>query len=130
MKLFCYSEWDGYEGVMRPVLLMLHSPGFDWTKTLDVKLEAPFESCTEDEFYYEAMSLTVPDHVYVRQVNGHRGKIGISMPLLAQYAHRLFAQSTNPPSLPDIARLVLRISDIEDMLVMERGVPVQKPAKP
>jgi hypothetical protein len=128
MKLTCYCEWDGYEGIQRPVLLLLYSTGFDWTKTLKVELEAPFESCDEDS-YNEAMSLTVPDHVYVRQANGQRGEIGISMPLLAQYAQRVLAQSANPPGLSDITRLVLRISDIEDMLVLERGVPVQKPGK-
>lgn len=121
MNIRCQYEWDGHSGVMLPSMLLVDSPGFDWTTMLEISLEAPFESFDTDLYEEERLSLTVPDHVYVRSPNSS-GTLRLSMPLLARFAERLFAESFDPPQLHEIGRLVLRLSDIEDMLFLEPGV--------
>lgn len=109
-------EWDPEQGIMQPVWFLIDSACLDWSERLVVRPEAPFQSISFDELDCDVLSLAVPDHVYVRHP-GRPGVIAIDMPELARYAERLFAVSKRPPLPGDIGRLLLRIPDIEDMLL-------------
>lgn len=120
MRISVVHNWDGDSGVMRPVSLLLDSQLFDWTRSLFIRLEAPFEHHDFDESDTDALSLTVPDHVYVRHPD-FPSEIGIHMPALRQHAERHLALFDWPVSTLDIRRLLLRLSDVEDVLRIEFG---------
>lgn len=115
MKITVFFDWDGDSGVMHPVSLLLDSQSFDWTRSLQICLEAPFEQHDFDEPDMDVLSLIVPDHTLVR-LPDYPHAFGIHMPSLRQYADRLLALSEGVASPSDIRRLMLRISDVEDAL--------------
>ncbi|MHA6481097.1 hypothetical protein ACX1C1_04135 [Paenibacillus sp. strain BS8-2] len=112
MRQIAFFEPDGETGKMHPAWLVLDRMNFDWTKTLYVNLETPFELLTLEEFDSDVASLSVPDFVFVRNPYDPK-EFGINFLLLAEFVRQ---QAHADPEDLEIDRLVLRISDIEDSL--------------
>lgn len=111
-----YYEEDGESGQWIPVWILLHdAKAFDWSKTLYIRLDGPFEAYGLDEWDEDLLALSVPDHVYVRHPRDP-ALVGIHLPTLRTYVYRQTAMADVPVSYLDMDRLLLRISDVEDVL--------------
>ncbi|MDF2835861.1 MAG: hypothetical protein K0Q63_1501 [Paenibacillus sp.] len=111
-----YYEEDGETGQQIPVWILLHdAKGADWSKTLYVRLNGPFEAHGLDEWDEDLLALSVPDHVYVRHPK-NQALVGLHLPTLRAYVERQTSIATEPIGILDIDRLLLRISDVEDVL--------------
>ncbi|MCU6712797.1 hypothetical protein M6D81_29255 [Paenibacillus sp. J5C_2022] len=111
-------EPDGEEGRMLPVWLILEGKlvEHDWQGTLTVPIDAPFQKADIDEWDYELPALAVPDYVYILQANDSARLVGIHMPALRTYVESIAITAGHPFKPEDIGRLMLRISDLEEML--------------
>ncbi|REK74379.1 hypothetical protein [Paenibacillus paeoniae] len=119
MRQAVFYEQDGDTGQLVPVWFMLDgTESLDWSHTLYLSLDAPFEQYLFDECDMDSMALSVPDHVYVRKVDDST-TFGIHLPRLQAYVEQIAAVAEQPFSLHDLSRLMLRISDIEDTLQFE-----------
>ncbi|GBG11348.1 hypothetical protein PAT3040_06149 [Paenibacillus agaridevorans] len=115
-KLHVLYERDGDSGHQLPVWVMLtEMRGTDWGQTLYIRLDAPFEAYASDVLDADTLAVAVPDHVYVRHKDDP-DVIGIHMPSLRTYVERYTALAEYPVHYTEMDRLLLRISDIEDML--------------
>lgn len=112
MRQIAFFEPDGETGKMLPVWLVLDRMNFNWSKTLYVNLESPFEMLTLEHFDTDVAALSVPDHAFVRNPYDSSA-VGIHFPVLAEFVRQ---QAHADPEELEIDRLVLRISDIEDTL--------------
>lgn len=111
-----YYEEDGETGQQIPVWILLHdASAFDWSKTLYIRLDGPFEAHGIHDWEEELLALSVPDHVYVRHPR-NPALVGLHLPTLRAYVDRQTAMADFPVSYLDIDRLLLRISDVEDVL--------------
>ncbi|MFD0589549.1 hypothetical protein ACFQZE_16290 [Paenibacillus sp. GCM10027627] len=119
MRQAVFYEMDGETGIQLPVWLMLDDIGGEqWNSALYILFEAPFERFLFHELDQDVMALSVPDHVYVKD-RDNPFAIGIHMPALKSYANRMMAASDDYYSEADLSRLMLRISDIEDILQLD-----------
>ncbi|RJE84283.1 hypothetical protein D3P07_23225 [Paenibacillus sp. 1011MAR3C5] len=119
MRQAVFYEQDGDTGQPLPMWLMIEKTEcLDWNSTLYVQLDAPFEQFLFDDCDIDSMALSVPDHVYVRNLDDP-SVFGIHLPALRAYVQRIAALAEHPFSLHDLSRLMLRISDIEDTLQVE-----------
>lgn len=103
-------DHEDITGLLSPVWVVLES-SFDWSKTLYFELESPFERLTFDEIDNEVLAFSVPDLVYIRHP-GYPYKVGLHLPSLQAYINKL----EQGIDFSDIHRLMLRISDIENIL--------------
>ncbi|MFD0959810.1 hypothetical protein [Paenibacillus chungangensis] len=111
-------EPDGEEGRLIPIWLILEGEPeeHDWQGMLTVPIDAPFQKAEADEWDYDVPALAVPDHVYVLQANDSARLVGIHMPALRTYVEGIVSIAGYPFKPEDVGRLMLRISDIEEML--------------
>ncbi|MFF2889820.1 hypothetical protein [Paenibacillus sp. NPDC057967] len=125
MRIAVFYEQDGDTGQPLPIWLMIEeTESLDWNNTLYIRLDAPFEQYLFEDYDMENMALSVPDHVYVRNIDDP-SVFGIHLPALSAYAKRIAAMAEHPFSLHDLSRLMLRISDIEETLQFEVRRQVQ-----
>jgi hypothetical protein len=111
-----YYEEDGETGQHIPVWILLRkAQAFDWSKTLYIRLDGPFEAHGLEEWEEDLLALSVPDHAYVRHPR-NPALLGLHLPTLRAYVERQPSLAADPVSVPDIDRLLLRISDAEDVL--------------
>ncbi|MCR2804206.1 hypothetical protein [Paenibacillus soyae] len=110
-----YSQNDETGELFPDWLLLTGIQGADWSKTLFLQLDAPFERYLADELEEDAMTLAVPDSVYVRDRTG-KTLLGLHLPSLKTYVERIASVSGTPFSYLELTRLLLRFSDIEDTL--------------
>lgn len=119
MRQAVFYERDSETGMPVPIWMMLEgTDALDWSKTLYLRLDAPFEQYLFEEFDMDSMALSVPDHVYVRRID-NPSTFGIHLPALQIYVEQIAAVSEHPFTLQDLSRLMLRITDIEDTLQSE-----------
>jgi len=119
MRQAVFYEQDADSGQPIPIWLMIeNTEALDWDSTLYIGLDAPFEQYLFDDCDMDSMVLSVPDHVYVRNMEDP-SVFGIHLPALKAYVRRIAAVADQPFSLHDLSRLMLRISDIEDTLQFE-----------
>ncbi|RJX40028.1 hypothetical protein D3P09_11680 [Paenibacillus pinisoli] len=125
MRQAVFYEQDADTGQPIPIWLMIeNTEALDWDSTLYIRLDAPFEQYLFNDSDMESMALSVPDHVYVRNMEDP-SVFGIHLPALRAYVRRIAAMADQPFSLQDLSRLMLRISDIEDTLQFEVRSRVQ-----
>ncbi|MHA6482026.1 hypothetical protein ACX1C1_08985 [Paenibacillus sp. strain BS8-2] len=111
-----YYEEDGDSGLHIPIWILLHpAAGLDWSTTLYIRLDGPFQAQGLDEWDAELLAISVPSHVYVRHPQ-NPALLGIHLPSLRIYIDRQTSIAFDPVSHLDIDRLLLRISDVEDVL--------------
>ena len=119
MRTSVYYAVHDESGALYPEWLLLTGiENVDWGRTLFLRLDAPFERYGIDELEEEAMSLSVPDFVYVRHPS-EQTLLGIHLPSLEEYVDRLSSVSGTPFSHMDLTRLLLRFADIEETLQTE-----------
>ncbi|WP_090644108.1 hypothetical protein [Paenibacillus sp. UNC496MF] len=122
-----YTE-SGYYGELTPVWMI-----FDWSdltndiwqKTLYIPLSGPFEQLELDDTYDELTAITVPLSAFTRRTDKEH-YIGVHMPTVAAFAkeHSLH-QAGRSIDIELINRLVMRISDIEDALLLDVRFHIQ-----
>jgi hypothetical protein len=112
MNMSVYYDHDPETGLLVPVWILLEHYGFDWSRPLFLPIQAPFERFMADQFDPDMLVLSVPDHVYLRTRNT-ANDIGINLPTLRVHAEMFMESHYN---ISEIRRLMLRVSDIEDVL--------------
>ncbi|MBH5316718.1 hypothetical protein I6N90_02700 [Paenibacillus sp. GSMTC-2017] len=115
LKIKVIYEESGEDGLLNPVWMIVDCHSLDWNKTLTIDITAPFQRITYDEFEGEHPSITVPDFAYTRYESKEH-HIGIMLPLVKKAAFRAANVLPSELDLSSVERLVLRISDIEDVL--------------
>lgn len=101
-------EESGVDYLLLPVWMIIDHSIFDWDKTFYIDITTPFERLTFDD----RPALTVPDFTYVRnEVVNH---FGINLSSVKASAIR--STDSKYIDFSCVERLVLRISDIEDVL--------------
>lgn len=121
-----YETDDMSSGLPVPLWMIIEEfEAGDWNSTYKVRLDAPFEAYEMDEMDPDVMAVSVPDHVYVRDVNDPLA-FGIHLPSLRSYIGRFTIVSDYRFSRSDIRRLMLRIADLEDVLQYELRTRLQQ----
>ncbi|MGO4540341.1 hypothetical protein [Paenibacillus sp. 2TAB19] len=104
LKVKVVYEESGEDDYLMPVWMIIDCHSFDWNKTLYINIRAPFERTMIDDLD-DRIAAIVPDSSYIR----HHDTLGISLPHVSQADPALF-------NFSEIHRLMLRISDIEDVM--------------
>lgn len=118
MKISILYDLDIENARLFPLWMMINYFTFDWSKTLYIDIETPFERFAFDEIESDLLSLSIPDHVYVRHPD-ERNQFGLHLPSLKDYIINTLKDSGQQLEVNVIQRLMLRISDIEDTLEAE-----------
>ncbi|MGO4110935.1 hypothetical protein [Paenibacillus sp. YAF4_2] len=118
MKISVLYDLDTENNLLFPLWMMINHFSFDWSKTIYIDLETPFERFTFEEIESEVLALTVPDNVYVRHPD-KKNQFGIYLPSLEKYITKTMKGSSHHLELCNIQRLMLSISDIETTLETE-----------
>lgn len=119
MNTSVYYARNDESGALYPDWLLLTGiEGADWSRTLFIRLDAPFERYLTDELDEDAMTLSAPDFVYVRHQTD-QSLLGLHLPSLKAYVDRIASVSGTPFSHLDLTHLLLRFTDIEDALQAE-----------
>jgi hypothetical protein len=124
MKISVLYDLDIDNARLFPLWMMINYFTFDWTKTIYINIETPFERFTFDEIESDVLALSVPDHVYVRHPHDPT-LFGIHLPSLRNFIIKTLDGSGRQVDLNDIQRLMLRVTDIEDVLEAEIRSKVQ-----
>lgn len=124
MKISVLYDLDIDNARLFPLWMMINCFTFDWTNTIYISIETPFERFTFDEIESDVLSLSVPDHVYVRHPDDST-LFGIHLPSLRNYIIKTLDGSDQQVEVNDIQRLMLRVNDIEDVLEAEIRSKVQ-----
>lgn len=118
MHISVIYDFSGENNQLIPVWMMLDFHKADWTRTLYINIEAPFERLTFDEVDQDVLTLSVPDNVYVRPSSDF-SRFGINLPALTSYISKSMADMPEQIDTKDIHRLMLRICDIEEIMHCE-----------
>lgn len=118
MKISVLYDLDIDNARLYPLWMMINYFSFDWTKTIYISIETPFERFTFDEIDSDVLALSVPDNVYIRHPLDP-SLFGLHLPSLKKYINKTLVGSGPPIDVNDIQRLMLRISDIEDIMETE-----------
>lgn len=116
-KISVVYEEDGIEGRLFPVSMIYECLDLDWTKTLLINIESPFERMTAIELDSDIVALAVPAHAYVLRSDLPM-LFGIHLPTLEGYFRSIFPDE-ELFNKNQIERLIFRITDIEDTLQCE-----------
>lgn len=117
MKISVVYDLDIDSARLFPEWMMINYFTFDWANTIYISIETPFERFTFDEIESDVLALSVPDHVYVRHPNDPT-IFGLHLPSLKSYINKTM-DGFSQINVKEIQRLMLRFSDIEDILEVE-----------
>ncbi|SEM80522.1 hypothetical protein SAMN05518847_101848 [Paenibacillus sp. OV219] len=117
---------SGYFGELCPTWLLYKIGKLSeatWTKRLYIPLDAPFERTEIDE-YDSTTSVTVPLSAYtIREDKPNR--VGVHLPTVFAFAEERCRQVGNQLDCTLIHRLVMRLSDIEEILQIDIRFHIQ-----
>lgn len=118
MMVSVVYDYTGENNFLSPTWMMLDGFNTDWSKTIYINVEAPFERFTFDEINTDTMALSVPDLAYVRH-HEDQNRFGIYLPSLKKYIKKTLKDLPQKIEFNEINRLMLRINDIEDAMQCE-----------
>ena len=104
-------EESGENNYYSPVWMVIERFTVDWNKTFYLDIDSPFERQHDDQIDMDKLTLYVPDYAYVLHKTDPN-KLGLHLPTLQDYVNKMHLGI----EMPDIERIILRISDIEDVL--------------
>lgn len=112
MQIKVIYDISSEDGSLFPYWMMIDQISLEWSKTLHVNIDSPFQRYTFDEVDSTVMAISIPDHVYVRQANNSLS-FGLHLPSLKSHISKSL---TNFDDYLNVCRLLLRIHDIEEIM--------------
>lgn len=93
----------------------------DWSKTLYIPIDVPFERMFHEEFFEDQLGLAITQADLVVNPN-KQGYFGIHLPSVMKRINQMRGEPLTPFfSINDFEHFVIQMSDLEELLAMDRN---------